>query len=341
LEQALKEAGVKNPASVTKLSLAGMFTDKDFEYIRENMAETLQELDLGDACGKNNKIPDFAFNECTGLTSVVIHNSVSEIGFLAFNNCSGLTSIMVYPGNPACTSDHNVLFNKDKTELIFCTKGQQGAYIIPDSVVEIATRAFPNCDGLTSVTIPGSVATIGFCAFAGCTGLTSVEIPDSVTVIRGFAFVNCSGLTYVTIPRSVIEIGENLFAGCYDLNSVLVHPDNPKYSSEYGILFNKEKTGLIFSPKNFHGNAYIPDSVVKIGAYAFSDCYGLTSVTIPDSVLKVGKMAFAGCTGLTAVTIPRSVLEIGDTAFGDNTFITVHPDNPFYKSENGKLTEKF
>ena len=58
-----------------------------------------------------------------------------------------------------------------------------------------------------------------------------------------------------------------------------------------------------------------PYPVTSIGAGAFYECYGLTSVTIPNSVTTIGGKAFYGCSGLTSVTIPKSVTEIGVGAF--------------------------
>ena len=63
----------------------------------------------------------------------------------------------------------------------------------------------------------------------------------------------------------------------------------------------------------------IPDRVISIGYYAFNGCTGLTSVTIPDSVTSIGDYAFHGCTGLTSVTIPNSVTSIGGSAFSGCT----------------------
>ena len=166
-------------------------------------------------------IGDWAFRDCTGLTSIMIPNSVTSIGNGTFNGCSSLTSIT-----------------------------------IPDSVTSIGYYAFWDCSGLTSITIPNSVTSIGYVAFSGCTGLTSINvasgnnyysgnngvlfnkkktelirypegksqtsytIPDSVTSIRSNAFAGCTGLTSIAIPNSVTSIGDWAFDGCTGLKDV-------------------------------------------------------------------------------------------------------------------------
>ena len=79
-EQALKKAGVETPSTVTRLTVTGMLTEADFGYIRENMAKTLKELDMGEATVKRKIFPDSALRGCTGLTSVIIPDSVTKIG---------------------------------------------------------------------------------------------------------------------------------------------------------------------------------------------------------------------------------------------------------------------
>ena len=133
------------------------------------------------------KIGYQAFQGCSGLTSVTIPSSVTEIDG-AFSGCSGLTSVN-----------------------------------IPSSVTDIS-GAFSGCTGLTSVTIPSSVTDISG-AFSGCTGLTSVTIPSSVTDISE-AFSCCTGLSSVTIPSSVTDI-RAAFSGCTGLSSVYVSWQSP------------------------------------------------------------------------------------------------------------------
>ena len=105
---------------------------------------------------KVTSIGNYAFNGCSGLTSVTIGNSVTSIGEWAFYQCGSLTSI-----------------------------------IIPNSVSTIGNNAFSGCSGLTSVTIGNSVTSIGYQAFSYCSGLTSVTIPNSVTSIGDYAFYSC------------------------------------------------------------------------------------------------------------------------------------------------------
>lgn len=66
----------------------------------------------------------------------------------------------------------------------------------------------------------------------------------------------------------------------------------------------------------------IPDSVTKIGLWAFSGCTGLTSVTIGNSVISISSNAFSGCKGLTSITIPNSVTYIGEYVFANCTGLT-------------------
>jgi hypothetical protein len=107
------------------------------------------------------------------------------------------------------------------------------------------------------------------------------------------------------------------------LTSVTVDNQNPQYTSNAGVLFDKQIKTLIVYPAGKSDSSYtIPNSVTAIGNEAFSGCTGLTRVTIPNSVTAIGNEAFSGCTGLTSVTIPNSVTTIGDAAFSGCTGLT-------------------
>ena len=154
-------------------------------------------------------IGEMAFDWCNSLTSVTIPNSVTSIGDNPFDYCSSLTNITVANGNTKYDSrdNCNAIIETNTNTLIAGCKNTA----IPNSVTKIGSYAFSGCYGLTSVTIPNSVTTIENNAFYECSGLTSVTIPNSVTTIGDWAFPYCSSLTEVTIPSSVTSIGEYAF----------------------------------------------------------------------------------------------------------------------------------
>ena len=281
----------------------------------------------------------FAFEGCSGLTSITIPESVTSIGAHAFQGCSGLTSIT-----------------------------------IPESVTSIGDGAFAGCSSLTSVTIPEGVTSIGEHTFNGCRGLTSVTIPEGVTSIGDYAFYNCSGLTSITIPEGVTSIGYAAFAGCSNslesltipnsvtslrkwafsfkcdslvsltipdrfIDSSILECSNLQSLTVYGEDISSNCTKLIrnnsylksvtlkdvtriIDPSVFTGcsgltsfTVTIKKDVTSIGDEAFKNCSGLTSITIPESVTSIGRSAFEGCSGLTSITIPEGVTSMDYGAF--------------------------
>ncbi len=227
------------------------------------------------------------YDYCGSIKKVVILDGVTSIGKGAFSCCSRLASVT-----------------------------------IPDSVTSIGDRAFEICEYLTSVTIPEGVTSIGNYTFFEC-GLTGVTIPEGVTSIGSHAFCECWGLRSVTIPSSVTSIGDRAFFSCGNLMSISVASDNPNYSSEGGVLFNKDKTALIYYPACKQGAYTIPEGVTSIGDLAFGGCRGLTSVTIPSSVTSIGDYAFHECGGITGeIVIPEGVTSIGNGAFSSCESLT-------------------
>ncbi|MFA7172642.1 MAG: leucine-rich repeat protein [Kiritimatiellia bacterium] len=228
--------------------------------------------------------------------------------------------------------------------------------IIGNSVTVIGDYAFSSCTGLTSVTIGSGATTIRSYVFSRCTTLTSVTIPDSVTSIGQRAFNDCRSLAFVTIPDSVTTIGFSVFADCTLLTSINVHPNNPKYASVDGILYNKSKTTLIQCPGGTGlTSVTITASVTSIGYRAFSGCTSLTAINAdPDNsayasldgiLYNKSKTSLIQCPGgkTGGVAIPSSVTSIGDYAFYDCTSLTainVDPDNSTYASVDGILYNK-
>ena len=277
-------------------------------------------------------IGEGAFYYCTGLTSVTIPNSVDSIGSDAFSYCTGLTSIAVEAGNSAYSADGGVLFDKSKKTLICYPAGKTGSYTIPNSVTSIGEGVFYYCTGLTSVTIPNSVTSIDSSAFEDCTGLTSVTIPNSVTSIGDYAFYNCTGLTSVTIPNSVDSIGRYAFYNCTGLKDVSVHNAEAEFGSSVfgGCTLNLHGHSGSTAETYAAGDSNItfvaltakmgtPDFVLPAYLTAIkAEAFSgvkATVVYIPDGVTSLGSMAFSYCTSLKQIRIPASVTVIPPDVF--------------------------
>ena len=198
---------------------------------------------------------------------------------------------------------------------------------IGNNVTTVGDFAFSNCYYLTSVTLSDSVTSIGNYSFGNCESLNSITIPDSVASIGVQAFNYCESLTSVSIGDSVASIGDEAFGYCGSLISVTVDESNSVYSSDIsGVLFNKDKSKLVFYPEGKTESSYtIPCSVTSIGDDAFLWCENIISITIPDSVTSIGECSFDGCRKLNSVTISKSVTSIGYGAFLDcSNLYTVH-----------------
>ena len=258
-----------------------------------------------------------AFSNCSNLTSINIPEGVTSIGTYAFEACSSLTAININENNKNYTSENGVLFNKYKTEIICYPAGkEEKEYIIPNSVTSIGNGAFDGCSNLISINIPNSVTSIGWNVFKDCDSLTSINIPEGVTSIGAYAFEACSSLTRINIPNSVTNIGDIAFSGCSSLKGINVDKNNKDYTSDNGILFNKDKTEIICYPAGKEEKEYIiPDIVTSIGYGAFKGCSSLISINIPNSVTSIGEIAFKGCSSLIRINIPNSVTSIGAYAF--------------------------
>jgi hypothetical protein len=247
----------------------------------------------------------------SGLTSITIPNSVTNLGFEPFFEpflyCLKLQSITVGPLNSIYSSSDGVLFDKSGASLLRCPRAKQGNY-----------------------TIPLGVTNLGYKSFAGCAYLTSVAIPSTVTSI-GWVFESCSGLTNVIIPNGVVMIGGGSFAGCSSLPN-LVMPDSVAYIGPWAFELCPGLTNITFGA-----------GLTNIDYDAFSGCSSLLNVAIPDGVLRIGSGAFQGCANLTNFTIPKTVTLIENDGFLGCSRLpanVVDPLNLAYTTSDGALLDK-
>lgn len=173
------------------------------------------------------------------------------------------------------------------------------------------------CSLISQVDILSGITSIADYTFEYMDGLWSVNVPDTVEYIGEQAFAYCDSLHFISLGMNAGNMADTATEGCRSLERISVDYNNPFYSTDENALYNEDETELIryFSGKKDKSFS-VPEGVLVIGDYAFSDSDRLKSVTVPDSVVKIGSYAFSNCDRLGDVTVSDSVLSIGTEAFG-------------------------
>ena len=261
------------------------FGERAFSECRDLVRVTIRD---GATC-----IGEGAFEDCPHLASVAIGNGVTSIGVMAFEDCPSLTSVN-----------------------------------IPDSMMSIGTGAFSECDNipidynsipgvglidgwvvradydLVSVDLTGARG-IADNSFSAHRELVSVAIPDGMKSIGRRAFADCSRLASVTIPSSVSQIGKEAFLGCEAVSKAMI-PACACYGHISLLFPNAEET--LESITLADGTTLIPDGM-------FADCKKLESVLIPNSVKRLGLWAFADCVNLMRVHFLGDAPDLGGSPY--------------------------
>lgn len=281
-------------------------SERSFQY-----CSGLTSVVIGDSI---TIVGDYAFNGCSGLANVAVGNSVTNIGYQAFYDCNSLATLslgisVVTIGSHAfwgCSSLISVVIPSSTTtidDFAFSGCSSLNSLTLGDSVNSIGAYSFLGCASLTSLIIPDGVVSIGPFAFYDCSALSSVVIGEGVTTIGSSAFQNCNSLISLTLPSSLSTIGSRAFQNCSSLTDIII-PDSVTTIEGYTFI---DCTNLV--------NATIGSGVTFIGAYAFSNCTALTNLTIGNAVATIGDFAFQACNNLADVTIPDAVTSIGSSAF--------------------------
>ncbi len=260
------------------------------------------------------EIGESAFEGCEKLESIVIPDSVEKIGGAAFRGCINLTSI-----------------------------------VIPQKVEIIGTRTFMECENLESVILPDNLKKIETSAFRYCTSLESIDFPESLVEIGDYAFEMCENLSgEIRLEKNLVYVGKLAF-GCTNLTKLYYNipdmeiRDSLRHTSAFHYVgYNgfesitigndvKVLPGGIFEDQKAVETIVIPDSVEIIGMDAFGDCTSLKNLTISDSVTEISVRAFKGCSSLTEFTVPKNTKSLGKNAI-PTTVTTV-----YFNAENCEI----
>lgn len=265
-----------------------------------------------------SELGGYAFQGLLGLTELRFGTGVKQIGGYAFS-ATGPALVIRYEGTPADWCRIKFGNNYRSSEFSICFNGEETpteAIVLDGSAPEIPDYAF-SCAKIKSVEIGEGVKRIGRFAFGNCSYLSDFTIGGDVESIGEGAFSGCGvGLPVrMRLSEKTTALGLNAFQGCL-IAYVEVAAENPVYSDEDGVLFNKEKTELILFPRAYAAESYTaPSSVKKVSACAFWGARNLKSVVFPDSVTEIGEQAFYCATALESAVLGNGALTIGELAF--------------------------
>ena len=149
-------------------------------------------------------IGDYAFYNCSALSSVEIPASIKSIGKDAFSGCDNISEVNAKSTKSWCEIDFdNSYSNPLYMGGSFYENGAAAAILSVEGIETIKPRAFQGCGNIKAFIANGSLKTIGEEAFRGCAGLTSVELQSGIKTIEGKAFMGCSLLKNVAVMASV------------------------------------------------------------------------------------------------------------------------------------------
>lgn len=269
----------------------------------------------------------------TGLTKLIVPESVVEMGVSVFDGCTSLVELTV----PFLGATIN-----EAEQLCYLFSGDNSS--VPSSLKtvtvlggkKVAESAFAGCSNLTSIVISNETEIIERYAFQNCSALTEFVAPESVKYIKSFAFDGCVALSKLTLPfvgmteldkdeqGEDVVIGQRHFGYIFDGDSTTVDQNASIPTSLKTVVLTKATN--IFN-QAFYGctsivKVSLPSTLTSLGSEVFKGCTALEEVefvkveNVDWTLTTISDGAFALCSSLKKMVLPASVEEIGELAFG-------------------------
>ena len=296
------------------------------------------------------RIDDYAFSGCSGLTGQLSLYGTTQIGKNVFLGAdfSGIN----ITGDLLTTSDLNINISRDDYDIF---KNAVRFLDISQNCSGLGSGCFSGFANLTGdLSIPNSVTGIGAYAFSGCTTLTrDLIIESNVQEIGDRAFTGCNFSGFLTYGSNALVSDETFSSFYFDK---LIIPNSATVLNSGSLDFYKNNgydllstleiregisgiSGAVFKDFGLNGALTFPDSLGFIGDEAFKNCSGFSGqLSFNDDLYYLGRESFLGCTGFEGeLGLNDSIINIGQKAFYGLDNLTgdiVLPNNIVYIGES-------
>ena len=265
---------------------------------------------------------------CTNLEEVNLGNSITVIPDSAFEKCSSLRTISLPESLVQIRS--NAFSESGLTELV-----------APKNLKEIWSYAFSECAELASVDF-ASISSLGDMAFENCAKLTSISLPDSLEELGTYAFSGCTSLMDIQMPSLPISITNKSFYGTGLYNDENSWENGVLYIDNYLVATNADFSKVT--------DYQVKEGTIVIASYAFQNNNKpqVQTIHLPEGLLHIGTYAFSNLTELNSINIPSSVKTIEYNAFSSTGIANntanwennvLYVGNWLVSVENVKMTE--
>ena len=312
--------------------------------------KNLEKVDLN----KTTSIGDMSFENCTKLSSIVLPNTLVELGTHVFSGCTLLNNIKM-PSNPIEITNTFIYRSGYYND----AKNWENGILYVDNYLITTNNDLLNQQ---SINVKEGTIVIAINAFTNNgKNLKSIVLPEGLKIIGSSAFSSLYSLSQINIPSSVISIGNNAFGltdlyenqsnwenGGFYIDNWLLAVDNVKMTEftvkegTVGVSDGKSDTSLfptkatsvssltLPSTLKYIGNRSfarlkitsleLPETLETMKEGAFMTCAFLESVNLEDCInLKsIGNQAFSNC-AIKEITIPSNVLVMGELIFNHNS----------------------
>ena len=280
----------------------------------ENMTEFVVE-GATDGTSQLKEIDSHAFLNCKKLASITLPNSVTYLGDDdpnsieggVFEGCESFTSF-TFPSSYASRNLPSFTFKECKNLATINWNGYNPK--------RLNNSAFYNCDKITWSQIPQSVEELGSTCFYDCEALTSVDLSKIKKMDTGVFWG--TPLTSVEWPAAVTEIPANTFWACGKLTTIKGIPGQP------GAWDNITKIGENAFNMCALTTIKLPAELKTIDAQAFRSCDHLATVDYGTKVETIGDGAFWSTGALKKFFFKGSVKTLGANAFRESGLTCVH-----------------